>query len=299
MSLKRVLNIALVFGLMQFGVVVSKKGALLETAEALLAVAQQNEGYGSCDYPEHYFCDFDDAKNISQTIMIDREVNRDVFTSMLVETERDAFLKYAAQAEALLKKWTEVEKALVDGKSDSSVSNSAVASSSTSSALVSAAVNTPAATESKPASSLSMLLKKSEEKKEEPAKLAEPEKKPEEAKPLFDAKTDDASGRKPGDIKPPSFLDRFKKKQEEAKAEAKPADSSAPAPTSPVVSTPAADSAAPAATAEAKPADAPKPEEKKDEAKPADATAAAKPEESKDDANPLRRSRRLRSLGRK
>lgn len=251
-----------------------KKNALLETAEALLAVAKENESiHGYCSDQEHYFYDFDDAKSISQTIMIEREVNRDVFTSMLVESEREEFIKVATKAVALLNKWVEVEKALNEDKLTSNSSS----------------VATPEV--------------KKEEKKEETKPVitdlvvkAE-EKKPEEAKPLFEQNKDDASGRKPLDIKPPSFLERFKKNKEEKKDEVKPLDAAAKPEEKKEEVKPATPDTVPLASAtpsvEAKKTEEPvaKPEEKKD--------AAA---DAKDDsAGGLKglRSRRLRGLGKK
>ncbi len=92
--------------------------ALVETAEAVLALARSHqEEKGSL--PSVDLSEFtDEEAGIAQSTYIEREVNRDVFTTMLVETERDEFLKVAEKAQNLLKKWIEVEKALASGKSD-------------------------------------------------------------------------------------------------------------------------------------------------------------------------------------
>lgn len=273
MHLKNLGKIIFFLSFISFSDAGCKKNALLETAEALLAVAKENEGIHSyCSESEHYFYDFDDAKSISQTIMIEREVNRDVFTSMLVESEREEFIKVAAKAVALLNKWIEVEKALNEDKP----------------ALSSSSVAIPDV--------------KKEEKKEEvkpattDATVKPEEKKPEEAKPLFEQNKDDASGRKPLDIKPPSFLERFKKNKEEKKDEARPVDVAAKPEEKKEEVKPAIPDAMPAASAtppvEVKKSEEPaKPEEKKE--------AAA---DAKDDsAGGLKglRSRRLRGLGKK
>jgi hypothetical protein len=196
--------LTIMFGLTN---VLAERNAMVESAEALLAVIKQQESMGSRDSRDHDVYDWDDAKNISQTVYVEREVQRDVFTSVLVETEREAFTKKAEQAIELLKKWIEVEKALVDNKSDVSATAStdkSTSSFSSSSAMPSPSIpsSLPAPNDSKPFSFLSS--NKTEDKKTDASSSAD---------------------------KPLSFLERFKKdreKEAETKKDDLPASSNTP-----------------------------------------------------------------------
>ncbi len=233
MNLKSAPKIMVFLSLLSFANLSARRGALLETAEALLAVAIQSENSrGYYDEPERDYYDFDDTKTISDSVRIEREVNRDVFTSMLVETDQDAFLKACDKADLLLKKWMDIEKALADDKPQAGTPDAVAATSSNSTStnpatppvLLAPVVSTmPSISEAKPPLSLlSFGASKPADKPSEPAKPADA------PKPLFDSKDDGASGRKSLDISPPSFLDRFKKDQGAKTDDSKPKDSMPP-----------------------------------------------------------------------
>lgn len=152
--------------------------ALIETAEALLAVAKQQKGYSDFSYD-----DSDDPVKISQTVAVEREVNRSDFTGMLVETNRDEFIKLCEKCKGHLEKWTGIEKALIEDKPTE---------------------EKPAEKKSEISDSRPSFLKKLDEKKDEPKPT---ESSPEKPAPfsLF-KKEEEKTGRKPlDDIKPPLF----------------------------------------------------------------------------------------------
>ncbi len=182
-----------------FNFIVAGNDPLIETAEALLAVAKQQKGYSNFDYE-----DSQDPAKISQTVAVEREVNRGDFTGMLVETNRDEFLKLCEKCKSYLEKWTGIEKALIEEKP----------------------------VEDKPADSSDKkpnFLKKLDEKKDEPKSEPTPASTPPFS--LF-KKEEEKSARKPiDDIKPPlipSLNLKFESKSDGDKAATPPAITPAP-----------------------------------------------------------------------
>lgn len=173
------LNFLVIFSLF-FITNLAKTGSdpLIETAEALLSVVKQQKGYSDFSYD-----DSEDPAKISQTVAVEREVNRSDFTGMLVETNRDEFIKLCDKCKNHLEKWTGIEKALIEEKPSEEKSADKKSESSS---------NRP------------NFLKKLDEKKEE-SKPAEANTEKPAPFSLF-KKEEEKTGRKPlDDIKPPLF----------------------------------------------------------------------------------------------